>query len=153
MGLPQGIVIIWSGTSSTIPSGWFACDGANGTPDLQNLFVVGAGSTYSLNSTGGFADAIVPTHNHTVSGPNAGGNHTHTGPRYSSDFSSFNFGTTSFRRGELRDTGGQVTSTTGNASIASHSHSGGALNGTGVNPTNQNLPPYYSLFFIMKGGN
>lgn len=78
MGL-QGLVIIWSGTSNTVPDGWFVCDGTNGTPDLRNRFVVGAGSTYAFNATGGFADAIVPTHGHTVTAVNGGGNHDHAG--------------------------------------------------------------------------
>ena len=46
--IPSGGIIIWSGSSSAIPSGWYLCNGANGTPDLRNRFVVGAGSTYAV---------------------------------------------------------------------------------------------------------
>lgn len=40
--LPAGAIVIWSGTVASIPSGWQLCDGANGTPDLRDRFVVGA---------------------------------------------------------------------------------------------------------------
>jgi hypothetical protein len=40
---------------------------SSGTPDLRNRFIVGAGSTYAVNATGGSADAIVVSHNHTAS--------------------------------------------------------------------------------------
>src|SRR5262245_14075787 len=42
--LPSGVIVMWSGTIATIPSGWFLCDGTNGTPDLRDKFVVGATS-------------------------------------------------------------------------------------------------------------
>ena len=37
-----GMIMLWSGSSATIPSGWLLCDGSNSTPDLRNRFVVGA---------------------------------------------------------------------------------------------------------------
>ena len=49
--LPSGSIIIWTG--STIPNGWAICNGENGTPDLRNRFLVGAGSDGALGSTGG----------------------------------------------------------------------------------------------------
>lgn len=44
--LPVGMVMMFSGT--TIPPGWRACDGSNGTPDLRNRFILG-GSAAELN--------------------------------------------------------------------------------------------------------
>ena len=44
---------MWSGTIASIPSGWQLADGTNGSPDLRNRFIVGAGSTYSIGNTGG----------------------------------------------------------------------------------------------------
>ena len=52
-GVPNGAIIMWSGTVATIPDGFSLCDGSNGTPDLRNRFVVGAGSTYAVGATGG----------------------------------------------------------------------------------------------------
>lgn len=45
--IPQGGIIMWSGTITNIPSGWALCNGSNGTPDLRNKFVVGAHSDLS----------------------------------------------------------------------------------------------------------
>ena len=41
--LPIGTIIIYYGDLNRIPSKWRLCDGANGTPDLRNVFVQGAG--------------------------------------------------------------------------------------------------------------
>lgn len=57
--LPSGLILIWSGSIATIPGGYFLCDGNNGTPDLRDKFVVGAGDTYAVDDTGGSV-----THDH-----------------------------------------------------------------------------------------
>ncbi len=44
--IPIGGIILWSGSTGTIPTGWALCNGSNGTPNLQDRFVVGAGSGY-----------------------------------------------------------------------------------------------------------
>lgn len=41
-GVPSGVILMWSGSIASIPSGWQLCDGTNGTPDLRDKFVVGA---------------------------------------------------------------------------------------------------------------
>ena len=61
VNIPSGGIIIWSGLSTTIPTGYVLCNGQSGTPDLQNSFVVGAGSSYTVNSTGGFVSSGVVT--------------------------------------------------------------------------------------------
>ena len=58
-GVPQGSIVLWG--KETVPSGWAICDGTNGTPDLRNNFVIGAGDTYALDDTGG-----ATTHVHSV---------------------------------------------------------------------------------------
>ena len=52
-GVPNGAIIMWSGTVATIPDGFSLRDGSNGTPDLRNRFVIGAGSNYAVGATGG----------------------------------------------------------------------------------------------------
>lgn len=50
-GLPSGVIMMWSGASSAIPSGFVLCNGKNGTPNLLDKFVVGdavAGLTGSI---------------------------------------------------------------------------------------------------------
>ncbi len=51
--IPNGGIIMWSGSIANIPSGWALCDGTNGTPDLRDKFIVGAGSSYDVNDIGG----------------------------------------------------------------------------------------------------
>jgi len=59
-GIPSGVIVMWSGSITSIPSGWALCDGTNGTPDLRNEFIIGAGSSYAVGSIGGSS-----THTHT----------------------------------------------------------------------------------------
>src|SRR3990167_2920511 len=54
-GIPVGCIILWSGATTAIPQHWNICDGTNDTPDLRDRFVVGAGSTYAVDATGGSA--------------------------------------------------------------------------------------------------
>lgn len=61
--LPNGIIVIWSGAIVDIPAGWQICDGTNGTPNLQNRFVVGAGDTYAVGASDGNIN-----HNHDFTG-------------------------------------------------------------------------------------
>ena len=39
--VPTGVICMWSGDGTVLPSGWALCDGTNGTPDLRGRFVVG----------------------------------------------------------------------------------------------------------------
>jgi hypothetical protein len=51
--IPTGVIVMWSGTVASIPAGWALCNGTNGTPDLRDRFIVGAGNTYTPGNTGG----------------------------------------------------------------------------------------------------
>ncbi len=69
-GIPSGFIGLWSGATNAIPSGWVLCDGNNNTPNLTDRFVVGAGSSYSVDDTGGAASVTLtidqmPSHNHS----------------------------------------------------------------------------------------
>ena len=81
--IPSGIITMWSGASNDIPSGWWLCDGQNGTPDLRNRFIVGAGSSYEVGNIGGsdtvtLSSSQIPAHTHSVSLTAASsGSHTH----------------------------------------------------------------------------
>lgn len=50
---PIGGILMWSGSILTIPIGYQLCDGTNGTPDLRDRFIVGAGLSYAVGATGG----------------------------------------------------------------------------------------------------
>lgn len=72
--LPAGIIAMWGGLVSAIPSGWVLCNGANGTPDLRDRFVKGAANGQNPGATGGAA-----THGHTVTQPSDHAALTHSG--------------------------------------------------------------------------
>ena len=66
---PSGIIAMYEGTGSSIPSGWRLCDGSGGTPDLRNRFVVAAGREYDIGDTGGSNEhqltvSEMPRHRH-----------------------------------------------------------------------------------------
>lgn len=71
--LPSGTIVIWSGEEIAIPVGWSLCDGTNGTPDLINRFVLGAGSWLPVNETGGAESHIHLTGGYQNSGPGGEG--------------------------------------------------------------------------------
>jgi microcystin-dependent protein len=85
--VPVGGIIMWSGSSAAAASipNWHICDGTNGTPDLRERFIIGAGSN-PVNATGGTASttlslANLPSHSHTIA-PHGHGvsdaGHTHS---------------------------------------------------------------------------
>lgn len=64
----KGMIILWYGSVVSIPAGWRLCDGTESTPDLRDRFVVGAGTTYDPDDSGGSVDhthaATQATHTH-----------------------------------------------------------------------------------------
>jgi hypothetical protein len=144
--VPSGLIAIWSGSLGSIPSGWVLCNGSNGTPDLRNSFILGAGSTYAVGTVGGSADAIVVSHTHTATSTVTDPGHTHTsnagvhgdlGTEYG-PFSSY------AGYGRIAPSAATINSATTGITVATSNAS------TGVSGTNANLPPYYALAFIMK---
>ena len=53
--VPSGVILMWSGSTDTIPAGWALCNGQDGTPDLTDRFILGAGKNYQPGTTGGAA--------------------------------------------------------------------------------------------------
>lgn len=66
-----GVITAWAGGLGNIPPGWNLCDGTNGTPDLRDNFIVGSGSAFVPDDSGG---AFNHTHDFTGDG------HGHTIP-------------------------------------------------------------------------
>lgn len=123
-GVPSGLISIWSGAASNVPDGWTLCNGSNGTPDLRDKFVLGAGAGTSgpaVGSTGGekevtLTTAQMPSHNHRTKPALSLSGIISAGPVFSGN-----------KGGEY-----QYTEKTG-----------------GSQPHN-NMPPYYALAYIMK---
>lgn len=55
--VPEKLIMAWSGNVEDIKAPYFICDGNNGTPDLRNKFIMGAGkqtgTAFCINETGG----------------------------------------------------------------------------------------------------
>ena len=163
-GVPIGAIMMWSGATNTIPSGWRLCDGGGGTPDLRNRFPVGAGSTYALKATGGSANAVIVEHNH--SGSVTINNKT----GLDGTLTLINRGGSSGANSLMRARSGSVTTATSgqgsygegwrgesgsNSSKATfklnHNHTGSiSISNKGSTGVDKNLPPYIGLYYIMK---
>ena len=126
-GFPSGGIIIWSGASGAVPSGWALCDGTKGTPDLRDRFVVGAGSTYAVGAKGGEAAhkltvSEMPSHFHELGGERCVAEVYNT------------------------ETNGPVWLANDNPPDAPDPKT----DYTGGSQPHNNLPPYYALCYIMK---
>ena len=157
--VPTGGMVMWG--TATAPTGYLLCNGSAvsrstysalfaviGTsygsgdgsttfnlPDFRDRFPVGAGTTYSANSTGGSKDAIVVSHTHTATVSDPG--HVHLIGFQSidagSDYGSTASGNTAGSQTQSAFTGVTVSNST-----------------TGSSGTNANLPPYLGVYFIIK---
>ncbi len=134
--IPTGGIFLWSGSIGSIPAGYVLCNGNNGTPDLRNRFIVGAGSTYAVDATGGSADSVLPTHTHAATVTDPGHSHGISDAAALPSSSSGTF----FRA--LQDDAIQSTIKTTGITVSNAN--------AGVSGTNGNLPPYYALCYIMK---
>ena len=124
--MPTGGIIMWSGAIASIPSGWYLCDGNNGTPNLQDRFIVGAGSGYSVGVTGGAssvtltsAQSGLPIHGHTMSVNGSDGNTRVRGGGSGTQYSPISLGVNN-----------------SSPMDASEGH--------------ENRPPYFALAYILK---
>jgi microcystin-dependent protein len=82
-GVPAGVIVAFHG--SVIPSGWAVCNGSNGTPNLQDRFIIGASNSRAAGSSGGessvtltAAQSGVPAHTHTTASADAAHSHSLT---------------------------------------------------------------------------
>lgn len=176
--VPVGGIILWSGAANNIPENWALCNGANGTPNLEDKFVVGAGNSYAVGATGGATTATLsvsnlPPHNHGV---------TDTGHSHGISQSPHTHGVSDPGHNHQPSGGGLFTVQTGGGSNGLASGGQGyafpgttSVGGTGISIqgananisvnasttgiTTQNtgsgtafstLPPYYALCYIMR---
>lgn len=113
-----GMIMLWYGTHATIPSGWAACDGTMGTPNLQLQFVKGA-------------KVAGPGSGHGITGGNFSHSHDFTGDGHAHDLAS----------------GDNLVDST----PAGYRYHGTSVSpATGTTDTEENAPPFMTLFYIMK---
>jgi hypothetical protein len=135
--VPVGGIIMWSGSVPTIPTGWALCNGSNSTPDLRDRFIVGAGGSYANAAVGGTANAIVVSHTHTATVTDPGHFHSYGEAQR-------------VQVGNDNDVAYDATSS-GAFNTGSNTTGISVSNSTeGSSGTNQNLPPYYALAYIMR---
>lgn len=124
-GVPSGCILIWSGAADNIPDGWALCDGEEGRPDLRDKFVLGAGEKHAVGETGGSEEVTLtveqmPAHSHNVGAPS----NTYNGT------SGTNFA------GWMQQGYANYTTRTSDQIGNSKPH--------------PNMPPYYTLCYIIK---
>lgn len=154
--LPDGaIVLMFSGAVVDIPTGWQLADGTNGTSDLVDMFVVGAGNTYNPGDTGG-----ATTHTHGPGTLNTDSDsHTHGPGTLNTDSDTH---THSSQLGISGATAGTDFNALDGITINNDSHDHDVDSGvtasdshdhdvdSGVTASADGLPPYYALCFIMR---
>ena len=126
--IPVRGIILWSGASNEVPDGWKLCDGQNGTPDLRNRFVVGAGGEYQVGETGGAKTVTltvdqIPPHKHNSQVRTVG---------YAA----------AFNNSKEAATHDDSSKNNGGKNIISDSTGGGQAH--------ENRPPFYALCYIMR---
>lgn len=155
-----GMVMMWNSAIPNVPAGWHICDGTNGTPDLRDKFIPGAGTTYTLGQTGNYnaTTQIVSGGTPVIQGHTL---ITAELPAHAHPFDYF-FGNASTPIGipgfaapangifGLSSAGNRnAFAGTNTGSDAAHTHTASAL--TGHSHTVATVP-YYALYFIMFTG-
>ena len=149
------MIVAWYGTTSNVPIGWHLCDGTNGTPNLNNQFIVGSttstssgsysnttGSTTATGTLNGYQLALndLPAHVHNIYYASPNGNLI----SYSSGSVSTGFYVSNGNGSAAVNT----THTDNNTGAGTNQHT---HTFTGVAHTHSiSGPPYTALLYIMK---
>ncbi len=145
-GIKKGTIVMWSGGIHQIPDGWALCDGQNGTPNLQERFILAASDDYPIGTKAGtnshdhgrtrdhvLTKNQIPHHQHTIGHGHVDNGDTAQGaPRFIAMLPGH--GADSHRpKTHLGD---------GEGGQQGHSHQ--------VMSSGEHLPLFYALAFIMK---
>lgn len=154
--LINNCIMKFRGSIASIPAGWQLCDGTNGTPDLRDKFIVGAGGAYDVGVTGG-ANTVtlsvgqLPSHPHSVNlNTNVAGDHAHQ-PSGGGTFLRQGAGGPIDGIGAGVNFGGGIQIVGSTSSNGAHAHNvNGNTGNTGSGEAHENRPPYYALAYIAK---
>jgi hypothetical protein len=135
--VPIGGIIMWSGSIVSIPTHWVICNGSNGTPDLRDRFVIGAGNSYAVAASGGATTKNL-AHAHTMAfGSGNESSHTHVN---AGAYNTAQDGTGTYTF--------CIYGATGAGSAHNHQISG--TTASGGSATQDILPPYLALAYIQR---
>ena len=149
--IPVGGIIIWTGTTATIPDNWTLCDGKtlNGlsTPDLRGRFIVSysdINTTYDKGNSGGenfhaLTTNEMPAHTH---GTEDAGEHSHG---FSDQVRNDDLNADPGSGADASNSKTTTTRTT--ASGGDHQH---VIPSTGLGNDHENRPPYYVVAYIIR---
>lgn len=150
--VPSGVIAVWYGDINSVPNGWVICDGSNGTPDLRNRFVIGAGGSYAQGTTGGNKN-VTPTCTFTSAGHKLvatelpAHTHSYTDTKNSTGNSGGGYSTlpdlSDIARNTYKISDGSTTYTD---EAVEHSHENSYLTITQMDIR----PPWKALLYIMK---
>ena len=163
--VPAGSIIPWYGNLANIPDGFALCDGKNGTPDLRDRFLVGAGDSYKLgdnhdaqNAIGYFrsrSNTFYATWNSTY--VNLSKSKTLGSAAASGVFSVVESGLRSEGNADSNNTefivkfdGSSSHSSSSDFASERMSYITSFAVGTAAQEAHENRPPYYALYYIMK---
>ncbi len=159
-GVPVGVIVAWSGSIANIPTGWVLCNGQNGTPDLRDKFIIGASQdfgniaqttvTQNVTVTGGTPNAVVVSHTHTATATDSGHFHTTDGSNGSNQHVVRLGQDAMFDATSIYSNPNDAAYITGSRTGNANANIQVTINANGVSGTNQNLPPYYALAYIMN---
>ena len=134
----RGMIVSWCGELNKIPRNWAVCDGTNGTPDLRNRFIIGAGQDIKFGDIGGNSSIQLQKANL----PPIGGGYFSCDSHHGAYHHSTN--------GIIKFTGSYSVSTKNGKDDSWGSNFKIDLNeGMNSSPINI-LNPYFALFYIMK---
>jgi len=148
--IPSGMISLWYGSIGSIPAGWYLCDGTNGTPDLRDRFIIGAGTSYAVGATGGstthtLTTSEMPSHTH-----NATSVSTVTDPTHRHQVSNTSLGITGGGKFAMGNEANEGAPYTDYASTGITVATTTTLDTTGSGSSFSILNPYYALAYIMK---
>ena len=160
-GVLRGVILAFSGqfdsngypidkNTGNADTTWHLCDGTNGTPDLRGRFILGASSSHAFGTTGGEEETgldIAHLPPHSFSGTTStNGNHNHSG-RFQWVSSSGSNKIPVYTSGDYDYTDSGTTSNHINYN-GNHKHTF-TTNTLGSGAKHNNMPPYYTLSYIM----
>lgn len=150
--VPIGGIIPFNGLISDIVSPFYLCNGLNGTPDLNNMFIYPTATEGELGNLGGSNNDDIIAHNHSAT-------HTHTStittsPQHNHTYQGAANGNDLGGVYKIKSTGGAETFRSQNGAVHVHTVSIPSVaiitSTDGVSATNSNIPPYVYLAFMMR---